>query len=243
MLHKSILIKWSECSGGGFCTWIGIDIGFVMVTVYNHNKTNISEVLNSFNDITPTIQFTVEEENNNQLNFLDVTIKKDNNEIGFDIYRKPMTTDIIIPQESCHPIEQKLSAIRYLQNRNETYPTDPDYKLRENSIINHILRNNNYDSTIAHMRNNESMKSRTKTQKTKWTKFTYIGRETKFITKLFKSFDIGISFTTRNNINTLLRKSNDNLNNKYNSSGVYQLRKTIPCPIQRTHPRIHTRRK
>jgi hypothetical protein len=152
------------------------------------------------------MQFNVEEENNNQLNFLDITIKKDNNWINFDIYRKPMTTDIIIPQESCHPMEQKLSAVRYLQTKNETYPTDPDCKLREKSVINHILLNNNSDSSIARRRDNEPMKSKPKTQKTKWAKFTYMGHETRFITKLFKSFDIGISFSTRNNINTLLKE-------------------------------------
>jgi hypothetical protein len=47
-----------------------------ILIVYNHDKTNINEVLNGFNDVTPTMQFTIEEENNNQLNFLDVTIKK-----------------------------------------------------------------------------------------------------------------------------------------------------------------------
>jgi len=194
-----------------------------ILIVYSHDKTNIKEVLKNFNGIIPTMQFTIEEESNNQLNFLDFTIKKGNNRISFDIYRKPTTTDIIIPQESCHPMEHKLSAIRYLQNRNETYPTDPDCKLRERSIINHILRNNNYDSTITHTRNNEPKTSRSKTQKTKWAKFTYMGRKTRYITKLFKPFDIGISFSTRNNINTLLKESIDNLDNKYNKNGVYQL--------------------
>jgi hypothetical protein len=185
-----------------------------------------NEVLNSFNDSTPTMHFTIEEERNNQLNFLYVTIKKDNNRISFDIYKKPTSTDIIIPQESCHPVEQKLSAIRYLQNRIETYPTDTDCKLKEKSIIDHILHNNNYDSTIAHSQNNEPTKSRTTTHKTRWAILIYIGRETRFMTKLFKYFDIGISSTTKNNINTLLRESNDNLDNKYNRSGVHQLTHT-----------------
>jgi hypothetical protein len=70
---------------------------------------------------------------------------------------------------------------------------------------------------------NGPSKSKTTTQKTNWAKFTHIGREMRFITKLFKSFDIGISFTARNNIDTRLRESNDNLDNKYNRSGVYQL--------------------
>jgi len=50
-----------------------------------------------------------------------------------------------------------------------------------------------------------------------------MGRETRYITKLFKPFDIGISFFTRNNINTLLRENNDNQDSKYDKNGVYQL--------------------
>jgi hypothetical protein len=50
-----------------------------------------------------------------------------------------------------------------------------------------------------------------------------MGRETRFIKKMFKSLNIGISFPTKNNINTLLRESNDNPDNKCDRSGVYQL--------------------
>jgi len=37
-------------------------------------------------------------------------------------------------------------------------------------------------------------------QKQKWAKFTYIGKETRFITKLFKDTNIRIAFTTNNTI-------------------------------------------
>jgi hypothetical protein len=50
-----------------------------ILIVYDADLTNINEVLNSFNDATPTMQFTVEEGKNNQKNFLDTTIRKDNN--------------------------------------------------------------------------------------------------------------------------------------------------------------------
>jgi hypothetical protein len=96
-------------------------------------------------------------------------------------------------------------------------------KEREKHIIDHTLRNNNYDSTTTNTRKNRSMENRTQTQKTKWAKFTYTSRETRFITKLFKPFDIGIAFTTKNNIGTLLRENSDNSDNKYNRGGVYQL--------------------
>ena len=37
-------------------------------------------------------------------------------------------------------------------------------------------------------------------QKQKWAKFTYIGKETSFITKWFKSTNVKIAFTTNNTI-------------------------------------------
>jgi len=42
------------------------------------------------------MKFTMEEENDNKINFLDITISKEDNNISFSIYRKPSTTDTII---------------------------------------------------------------------------------------------------------------------------------------------------
>jgi hypothetical protein len=85
------------------------------------DTTNIYDVLNIFNNIMPTMKFTIGEEKENKINFLDITVSKEENNISFDIYRKPSTTDTIIPNESCHPQEHKLAAIPYLANRMETY--------------------------------------------------------------------------------------------------------------------------
>jgi hypothetical protein len=58
--------------------------------------------------------------------------------------KKPTAIDTIIPQDSCYPIEQKLSAVRYLQDRNTTYLLNDYNKKKEENIIDHILRNNKY---------------------------------------------------------------------------------------------------
>jgi len=68
-----------------------------------------------------TMKFTTEGEKKYKINFLDITILKENDNLSFYIYRKPTTTDTIIPIDSCHPQEHKLAAIRYLANRMETY--------------------------------------------------------------------------------------------------------------------------
>jgi hypothetical protein len=143
--HTNILIKHKIT---GYFRYVDDKL-----TVYDSDKTDISEALNSFNTASHPLNFTIErEKNNNQLNFLDITIKKENNLIKFEIYRKPTSTDILIPLESCHSTERKFSAIRYLQHRNNTNLTDT-HKKQEQQIIHHILHNNHYDSKMLKKQN------------------------------------------------------------------------------------------
>ena len=47
-----------------------------ILIVYKKELTNIQEILDPFNNMTPTMTFTMEEEINNHINFLDITISK-----------------------------------------------------------------------------------------------------------------------------------------------------------------------
>ena len=93
-----------------------------ILIVYKDSLTNIHEILELFNNISPKLTFTMEEEINNSINFLDITIYKTNQNISFNTYRKPTATDTTIPNESCHPHEHKMAANRYLANRIVSYP-------------------------------------------------------------------------------------------------------------------------
>ena len=99
-----------------------------ILLIYNKNHTDIGEIVVSFNVLTPSLNFTLEQEVDNKLNFLDITIIKTADRISFDIYRKPTTTDVIIPNDSCHPQEHKMTAIRYFLNRINTYDIDTKRK-------------------------------------------------------------------------------------------------------------------
>ena len=85
-----------------------------ILIVYKNDTTNIYDVLNLFNNTMPTMKFTLEEEKENKISFLDITISKEENNISLNICRKPTTTDTIIPSDSCHPSKHKLETIRYL---------------------------------------------------------------------------------------------------------------------------------
>jgi len=119
-----------------------------ILIIYNDSITNIHDVFNAFNNLTPNIKFTMEEETNNSINFLDVPIRKENNTLTFNVYRKPTTTDSIIPRDSCHPQEHKHAAIRHLINRMNTYNLNATSKEREKNIIEHIISKNKYDISL-----------------------------------------------------------------------------------------------
>jgi hypothetical protein len=160
---------------------------------------------------------------------LDITINRHNDKLNFDIYRKPTCTGIIIPRDSNHPIEHKLSAIRFLHNRNFTYPLNTNSKQREQKVINQILHNNLYNpqtftnkiaKTTRNKKNTDNFNN-----KLPWAKFTYTGPETRRLAKLFKNCDINVTYTTGNNLHKLLthNKHSQPTSDPYNNNGVYQL--------------------
>jgi hypothetical protein len=67
-------------------------------------------------------------EGNNKINFLDITKMQHLNVIETKIYRKPTTTDCIIPADFFHPREYKISGIRFLLNRIMKYPISNIYQ-------------------------------------------------------------------------------------------------------------------
>jgi hypothetical protein len=115
-----------------------------ILILFNATTTEIQGVLDWFNDISPMLSFTLEMEKDNGINFLDIFIFKDNGTPQFKIYRKPTATNILISSDSNHPLEHKLSAIRYLANRLLTYPLVDIHKTHKYETAHHILHANKY---------------------------------------------------------------------------------------------------
>ena len=107
-----------------------------------------------------------------------------------------------------------------------TYSLEPISIKKEYDRLKQILHNNKYDTSILHKVSNKNNKREHDTQKTKWPKFTYMGKEIRLITNLFKNTDIKIAFTTSDNIARLLFTQCNQIQNKYDRCGIYQL----TCP-------------
>jgi hypothetical protein len=146
---------------------------------------------------------------------MDTMIAREISKFAIDIFRKPTYTDIIIPKNSCHPREQKMAAIRYLYNRLNTYQLSHKNMEKENNILQQILHNNGYATSTT-----KNLLHKTKTRekdnkKVQWVKFTYIRKETRAITKVFKNTNVNIAFSANNTLSRILTTRRHNTKYKY----------------------------
>jgi hypothetical protein len=115
-----------------------------ILLIFNPNHTDIQVILTDFNSLQPKLHFTAEIEQNNTLNYLDVSIHKTPTNMKTSIYRKPSFTDTIIPYTSNHPTQHKYATIRFLYNRLNTYQLHNEEYQQEENIIHNILYNNSF---------------------------------------------------------------------------------------------------
>ena len=163
-------------------------------------------------------------------NYLDLSIRRQNYTVQFDIFRKSTYTDTIIPYNSCHPKEHIYAAPKYLINRWKNYPISPEAKEHELTTLQSILYNNLFPSqTVQKLQKTKDKSNKiTGNTKQKWISFKFIGKESRSIANIFRNTNLRISYKTRNNIQHILQHNNqnDSQNDKFRYSGVYQL----TCP-------------
>jgi hypothetical protein len=117
--HTAIFDKILQHKRTGYYRYVNY-----ILLIYGTRHTDVRDVLNQFNKINSKMQFTLEQEENNAIHFLDPTISRTDINVQFSIYRKPTTRNAIIPSDSYHPSENKISSIGCLHNRNTSYMTN-----------------------------------------------------------------------------------------------------------------------
>jgi hypothetical protein len=60
-----------------------------ILIVYDQNKTNENSLTNDMNNLHRYLEFKITEEENRNINYLDLSIYRHNNNLNLGIYRKP----------------------------------------------------------------------------------------------------------------------------------------------------------
>jgi hypothetical protein len=106
--------------------------------IYDQNKITPQDILEQFNTQHENLQFTINEEINNQIEYLDLKLTNKQGQLEIEVYRKPTTIDVTINSNSCHPWEHKLAAYKCWLHRLCKLPLDAN-----NERVRH---NNKYSS-------------------------------------------------------------------------------------------------
>ena len=94
------------------------------------------------------IKFTMEEESNGELAFLDTFLKQNNGEISVLVYRKCTHTDQYLYYSSHYQTSCKESVVSSLFNRAYSIITNKDDLHKENTRIKLVLKENGYQESI-----------------------------------------------------------------------------------------------
>jgi Reverse transcriptase (RNA-dependent DNA polymerase) len=103
----------------------------------------IMQTLEILNDFHPKLQFTVETEKNNLINFLDMTLIHDHDKITTNFYRKSTSSDRILNYLSKHPFHMRYNTAISFARRVKIL-SDPCFLRSNADMIQKILLANNY---------------------------------------------------------------------------------------------------
>ena len=113
----------------------------VLATVMK-DKTN--EILQTINNTTENIEFTMGEEQNNHLAFLDILLTRtDDGTIQTQDYRNKTHTNQLLNYNSNHPTQHKISCIKTLFNRIDTHCNAEQAKQAERKYLYSTFIKNN----------------------------------------------------------------------------------------------------
>ena len=109
-------------------------------------KNNVQRTLKMLNETEHTpINFTVEEEKDNGISFLDVWVsKEEDGRLAFKVFRKPTSTKRKITCDSHHTFAQKMTAYHNMAHRLVNFPMKCEDYNRELQTIIQIAEVNGY---------------------------------------------------------------------------------------------------
>ena len=110
-------------------------------------EDKVDEILQAFNDYNSNVQFTIEEESNNKISFLELVVIRDGCSIKLDWYHKPSWSGRYMNFESHLPLAYKKNTVSLLTEKILTL-SDPEFHEQNFRLLRDTLRSNGYPSKL-----------------------------------------------------------------------------------------------
>ena len=191
--------------------------------VWPHGKTALQEFLLHLNSQHPLIKFTMEQEKNNTISFLDVQVtRKADGTLAHTVHRKPTHTDRYLHSSSFHHPRFKSAVHNTLVRR--AFSTCDQHSLKQElHHINTSLQLNGYK----HFNFNQPKPSLSPEERPQFKStitLPYICHTSHKLQRIFSQAEITIFHTAPNKIQASLQRHKDKQDTQ-DKAGVYR----IPC--------------
>jgi hypothetical protein len=108
------------------------------------HKDHVDGTLSAFNLVHPNIKFTCELENNSELSFLDVLVRRSGDTLSTTVHRKSTHSDRYLSFHSAHPVANKSAVVNSLVRRALLIPSSDELKRVELRRVRQSLLMNGY---------------------------------------------------------------------------------------------------
>ncbi|BHF60391.1 hypothetical protein SprV_0100335600 [Sparganum proliferum] len=176
------------------------------------------------NAIFPDIQFTMEEEENNQLAFLDVLVcRKDCGGLKTKVFRKATNTTQILNFNSNHPISHKRSCVRTLYRRVETHCSEMEDKVAELQYLRRVMRANGYPRNFVNQCIRKGHQRPNPTGPKFWRALPYVKNVSEAVSPLLTPLGVGVAHRPEATIRRQIMRPKDPLLRQETSGVVYRI--------------------
>ncbi|BHF83033.1 hypothetical protein SprV_0802617400 [Sparganum proliferum] len=214
------------------------------VILHRDAKDNFKRELDS---VFPQIQFTMEEETNAVLSFLDVQVSRQEDGIlQTGVFRKATDTEKILHYNSNHPLSHKRSCVRTLFHRIHTHRNTEAENLRECKTLWHLFLANGYPRSFV---NKCLCRRHTKTDGEKKQRpeifrvLPYVRNVSEATEHTLRPLSVGVGHRPEATIRRLIMQPKDWLPPADTSGVIYRV-KCLDCPANycgMTDKRLRTR--
>ncbi|BHF83737.1 hypothetical protein SprV_0902688300 [Sparganum proliferum] len=214
------------------------------VILHRDAKDNFKRELDS---VFPQIQFTMEEETNGVLSFLDAQVsRQEDGTLQTGVFRKATDTEKILHYNSNHPLSHKRSCVRTLFHRIHTHCSTEAEKLRERKTLWHLFLANGYPRSFV---NKCLYRRHTKTDGEKkqgpeiFRVLPYVRNVSEATERMLRPLGVGVGHRPEATIRRLIMQPKDRLPPADTSGVIYRV-KCLDCPANycgMTDKRLRTR--
>ena len=198
--------------------------------IWPHGKEHLHAFHEHLNQQNPNIQFTIEEEKEGQLAFLDVLVTRRAGRLSTSVYRKPTNTNRYIPFSSHHHPRVLTGVIRCMSDR-ALQVCDEDHRQQELHHLEKVFTANGFPTKL--VKSSLSMPQKllsdtsqdTPSEEPKVLRLPYVRRLSEKLEKVCAPLGIKAVFKPSNTLRQSLVHVKKRLPEEKKRSVVYQ----VPC--------------